>query len=300
MRILTISAIAFLSSIASAQFSEGDGEGVSTIKTFSRTWTPTFYSLASVETDKFNDSGGRLSTYNYLSLHTFLSGGMRFSLRLPFTYGTAGTDRYNGEKNNPNELQMQDIILEVRNPEFAYLPWDLGLFWAFRGYTPNSKPSKRSGQVARFRNHFVVSKVFSRWFETDIEQRYYYSWQSRATYKNSFTDEYGFAVTDVASQTKQHEIEHWLALWGKVTPKVGFGLSAIFEDTFYNKSTTENKAKPPQRLLTVGPQARFPLNNKATFILVYGDKVNREENMDELGKFLAKNTEFVLHSFISF
>ncbi len=298
MRILITLVLLLFTQFAAAQV-EAEADASSQFKILGRTFNPTFYSLASMETDRANDSGGRLGSYNYVSLHSFLSGGMRFSLRLPFTYGTAGTDRYNGDKNNRQEFQLQDFILEVRNPELAYLPWDMGLYWAFRIYTPNSKFSKQSGQIARFRNHFVVEKVFTSWLAASVEQRYYYSWQSRATYKTSFTDEYGFEVNDVAASTKQHELEHWVSLWaGK--PKTAGGVAAIFEDTFYNKSTAENKSKAPVRYLSVGPEVKFPLNNKANFILVYADKVNREENMHELGQFLAKNTSLVLHSFISF
>lgn len=282
---------------SSAQFSEADTEGRSELRVLGKTWSSTFFSLASYETDKA-DQGGRLSTYNYFSFHTFLSGKSRFSLRLPFTYGTAGTDRFNGDKSNPQELEMQDVILEVRNPEFSYLPWDLGLYWAGRLYVPNSKSSKNMGQIARLRNEFILSKAFSSKFAVELDQKFSYFFQSRTTYPISFEDEYGFTVNATA-QTKRMEVEHRLNLWGKITPRTGVGASLFLEDMYWNKSTAERKAKPGERNIAIGPQVRFPLNDSVSFIFSYSDKVNRDQNLKELGQFKDKNTEFVLNSFVT-
>lgn len=288
------------SCLAFAQ-SDTDGEGKSEFKLFSRHWSPTFYSLASVERDRLEEKGGRLSTYNYFSFHTFLGGPYRFSLRLPFTYGSAGTDDFNGDKNNEQQFLIQDPILEVRNPEFMYVPLDIGMYWAFRVYLPASKSSRQMGQIARFRNHVSFNKVITSWLETTIENRYYYSWQSRTSYKTDpFTDEMGFEVTDATAATKQHEVENWLHIMGKFTPKVKAGVTAITEDSFYHKSAANNKYKAPQRFASVGPSVSFPLNNSVSFIFNYADKVNRDENLHELGQFQAKNTQYILHSFVNF
>jgi hypothetical protein len=301
MKFLILIAFVFGSSAALAQASDADGEGKSEFKLFTRHWSPTFYSLASVEEDRIQDKGGRLSTYNYFSFHTFLSGPYRFSLRLPFTYGTAGTDDFNGDKNNKQEFLLQDTILEVRNPELTYLPADIGLYWAARVYLPVSKSSRQSGQIARFRNHLSFNKVLTSWLETTVENRYYYSWQSRTSYTmDPRTDEMGFEVTDQVASTKQHEVENWLHLLARFTHRVKAGFTAISEDSFFHHSAANNKNKPPQRLLSVGPTVNFPFSQSVSFIFNIADQVNRDENMHELGQFQAKNVKYILHSFVSF
>lgn len=301
MKYLILIAALLGSSLAFAQASDADGEGKSEFKFFKRSWSPTFYSLASVERDRLEEKGGRLSTYNYFSFHTFLGGPYRFSLRLPFTYGSAGTDDFGGDKNNRQQLLLQDSILEVRNPEFSYVPFDIGMYWAFRVYLPVSHQSRLTGQIARFRNHFSFNKVLTSWLETTVENRYYYTWNTKTVYQmDPFTDEMGFEAEPVAS-TKQHEVENWFHLTGRITPKVKAGVVAISEDSFYNKSpANNNKYKAPQRLLSVGPEIGFPLNESVSFIFNYSDQVDRDENLDELGQFKAKNAKYVLHSFVNF
>lgn len=290
--------VLFFSIAAQAQFSEPETIGNKSFGVFSRHWYPSFYSLASVETDKAQD-GGRLSTYNYFTFSSYLKGSYKFALRVPFTYATAGSDRFNGEKYNEQEWLLQDTILELRNADMAYIPGDIGLYWAGRVYAPVSKFSRDSGQIARFRNQFVFSKVFNRYFEFDYDQKFNYYFQSRKSYPNHFEDEYGFPV-DTTSATKQMEYTHWLTVWGKVTPKSGLGWTLKFEDTYWNKSETEQRSRPGERLIGTGPEARFPLNDSVNFIFSYEDSVDRENNYQEFGKFLAKNTQFVLHSFVSF
>lgn len=274
-------------------------EGTSELRILGKRWNPGFFSLASLESDQAQDNGGRLSSYNYLSFHTSVGGGYKFSLRLPFTYGTAGTERFGGGKYSSQELQMQDIILEVRNPMLLFLPWDLSLYWAERLYLPNSRSSKQSGQIARIRNDFILSRTFSRYFEVEAEQKFSYYLQSRTAYLNTFRNEEDEEIT-TSSLTKHMEYEHWLTAWGKVTPKIGLGLGLKTKDTYYNKSEANKKSKPGERTLSVGPEIRFPAGDHCNFILSYEDKVNRDNDMKELGKFYAKNSEIVLNSWINF
>jgi hypothetical protein len=49
----------------------------------------------------------------------------------------------------------------------------------------------------------------------------------------------------------------------------------------------------------MGPSVRFPLTDSVNFILVYEDNVELA-NSQQLGKFYADNTQFLLHSFITF
>lgn len=296
---LIFAAVILLSPTASAQMSVQESDGDNRFKLLGKTWSPNFFSLASTETDKMNDEGGRISSYNYLSFGTYVGQDYRFALRLPFQYNTAGSDRFNGEKLNEAEFLVQDPILSLQNYNLAMLPWDLGLYWEGRIYLPFSEQAKKTEMITRLRNHFIVNKVFSRYAEIEYSQKYSYYVQSRSTYENTFEDEYGFEKT-IVSSTKQSELDHAFQLWGKVTPQAGLGWSLGWEDTYWNKSEAENKSKAPEHLIKTGPITRFPITDSANFILAYEDKVNREINPGELGKFLAKNTSFVLLSFIRF
>lgn len=297
MKSLLFFALIF-SGFAHAQMSVQETDGVNRFRVFGKTWNTNFFSLASTETDKISDQGGRISTYNYLTFASYTDSGYRMALRLPFQYNTGGTDRFNGDKVNENELFMQDIILSLQKYDLLYLPWDFGLYWEGRVYLPNSKNSKQSGLITRLRNDFILSRVFNKYFEMEYVNKFNYYAQSRTSYRNTFQDEDGYDVT-VISSTKKTYMDHWLQAWGKITPQVGIGWKLGGEDTFWNKSDAENKSKPGERLWKTGPSLRFPLNDAVNFIFTYEDVVNRD-NAKDLGKFYAQNTQFTLLSFVRF
>lgn len=299
MRILLFIAVLLLSPRLFAQMSVLESDSSNRFKLFNRSWGANFFSLASVETDKFNDQGGRLSTYNYLTLSAYISSDYRFALRLPFQYNSAGTDRFNGEKVNESDIFLQDVILGVQNYSLFALPFDLNLYWEGRVYLPTSENSQRTQLITRLRNDFILSKVLNRYIETEYAQKFSYFLQSRTAYENSFEDEYGFPV-ETTSLTKKTEIDHWVQVWGKITPQTGVGWKLGWEDTTWNKSKELNRAKPREKILKTGPSVRFPVTSSANFILSYEDKVDRDQNPGELGQFLAKNTSWVLLSFLKF
>ena len=299
MKPLFLIVMILFSSSALAQFSVQESDSSNRLKVLGHEWNTNFFSLASAETDKMNDEGGRISTYNYLTLATRLNDSYRFALRIPFQYNTAGTDRFGGHKVNEQEIFLQDIIVGLQNYELALLPWDMSVYWEGRVYLPTSKNSRQSSQIARARNEFIVSKVFSRYLEADYNQKVSYYVQSRSNYSNTFQDEYGFDHT-VDSLTKQFELDHWLELWGKFAPQTGMGWQFGYRDTYWNHSQALNKSKPGEHRIKMGPEMRFSLSDNANFIFAYADEVNREHDMKEFGRFLAKNTSFTLLSFIRF
>ncbi len=297
---------------ASAQFSEVEADSTTLAdvsdedtpgkyKLLGRTFDLTLFSLSSVETDKGNEEGGRFSTFNYITFSSYVGFDYKFVFRIPFTYATAGTDRFNGSKNNKAEWAIQDLVLGLRNPELFYMPWDMAAYWEGRLYLPTSKHSQDSGLIARLSNKFIFSKVFSRYFEMDLTESQDYYHQSRTRYPATFTDEYGFEVKDVPSATRRFSFDHALTGWLKWDAKTGAGWRFTLSDDFYNKSDVpENRYREPSRRISMGPQVRFELSNYANFILGYEDSVDRLDNSKEFGKFLAKNTEFSLLSFIRF
>ncbi len=290
--------LAFFTGHVHAQFSVQETDGVQKLRLLGKTWNTNFFSLANTETDKLNEGGGRLSTYNYLTLATYVGNSYRFGIRTPFQYNTAGTDRFNGDKNNDSELFLQDVILSLQKFDLAYLPWDLGLYWEGRVYLPTSKNSQQAKTVARLRNDFILSKVFNRYFEMEYSNKFSYYIQSRTTYSNSFEDADGETVS-VVSSTKRMALDHWLQAWGKITPQIGVGWKIGGEDEYWNESDAENKRKPGKRSWKTGPSIRFPLSDSANFIFSYEDVVDRD-GPNNLGKFFADNTQFTLLSFLRF
>lgn len=298
MKFLITSLSLFVSLQAHAQLSVQEADGDTRFKLFGNTITTSAYSLASIETDKFNDDGGRLSTYNYLTFKTWAGDGFRPSIRIPFQYNTAGTDRFDGGKQNKQDIFLQDIILGVMKPDLLYLPWDLGLWWEGRVYLPTSQNSNRIGLITRLRNHFILNKVLSRHFDLEYDQKFNYYFQSRTANQIVFRDEFDFEQTAISS-TKKIEYDQRLNFWYKFYPQTAIGWEIGTKDQYYNKSAAENKYKAPVREVRMGPTARLPLNDSVNFILIYED-VTDLEHTQQLGKFLASNTQFVLHSFISF
>jgi hypothetical protein len=277
------------SSFAFAQFSVQDSvDGKTRMKILGKEWTPSVFSLAVRETDKMNDDGGRLSTYNYVKFATYLPNSMRLSFAVPWQYNSAGTDRFNGGKMNKSETFLQDLLIAVQDYDPFMLPWDMGSYWEGKIYLPTSKNSKKAGTIGAFRNQLNVAKKANRWLEFEAESKIKFFWQSNSTYKNSFEDEDGFEV-NVVSSTKQNEFEHNLRMWAKPTPETGVGITFQMAEEYWYKSAPdiENKSKPGLKTMSIGPQVRFPI------------KVNRDENRSEFGQFKAKNSEFVLLSFIS-
>ncbi len=264
-----------------------------------RTVNFNFFQLANTETDKFNDEGGRIATYNMLTASTWVSANYRLAVRVPYQFNTAGTDRFNGEKVNDTEGFLQDIIIGMQNYNLLYLPYDFEVYWEGRVYLPTSPHSKRTGMITRLRNDFILGKVFNKRWEAEYVQKANYFVQSKTAYANTFTDEDGFEVNTV-STTKRSELEHWVAMWYKITPEVGVSWRVGEEQSSWNASDAENRPDRSQRIRMTGPQIRFPITKNANFIFSYSDEVNYDQNNHELGQFQADNTEFTLLSFVRF
>ncbi len=290
----------FVSAHVQAQVSVQESDSANYLRIFSRQVNFNFFNIASVESDKAGETGGRLSTYSYLTGATWINANYRAALRLPFQYNSAGTDRFNGEKVNESEMFLQDIIIGLQNYNLLYMPLDMELYWEGRAYLPTSKNSKRAGLITRLRNNFILSRVFSRYFEMEYDQKFSYFIQSRSAYSNTFNDEEGYERT-VVSTTKNMEIEHSIRAWGKITPQVAVGWMVGSNEEYWNKSDAEQRSKPGRRVWVTGPQLAFPITNNANFILAYEDAVDRDNgDTKELGKFYSKNSQIGLFSFIRF
>lgn len=297
-RFITLFAFALLASPAHAQFSILESDSGNRLRVLGRDFNLNLFSFAGIETDKFQDAGGRISTYNYFTFATYTENA-RIALRVPFQYNTAGTDRFNGQRANRQELFLQDLILSVQKFDPLFLPWDLESFWEGRLYLPTSEQSQKTGLIAKLRNSFNVSKVITRRIELEYSNEFSYNVQSKTAYRNTFVDEDGFEVTNTAT-TKKMDLEHRLTLWGKVSAATGAGLQLGQELQWWNASPENGKDARRQRTLSLGPVLRFPVTKNANFILAYSDSVDQDSRLQELGRFLAKNTQVSLLSFVRF
>lgn len=299
MKHLILAILFSLGATTHAQMSVQESDSSNRFSLLGRNVNFNFFSLATMETDKIREEGGRLSTYNFLTASTYVDMDYRLSLRLPFQYNTAGTDRFNGARVNKDEMFLQDVILSLQNYNLAYMPYDFEIYWEGRLYLPTSENSDRMGLIARVRNNFILSRYLNHFLAFEYDQKFNYYFQSRSAYSNSFQDEDGFDVT-VTSLTKRTLFENGIRLWARLAPEVGAGWSIGTQDTSYNRSAALNKSKPDERMMRTGPQFRFPITTRANFILSYEDVVNRDLNPRELGRFLAKNTQLSLFSFFRF
>lgn len=291
--------VSFLVSFqASAQFSIVESDSGNRLRLLGRDFNMNFFSFAGLETDKMQNEGGRLTTYNYLTFATYLDD-LRFSVRVPFQYNTAGSDRFNGKKVNAQETYLQDLILGLQKSDPLFLPWDLESYWEGRIYLPTSEQSQRTGMMARLRNTFNLAKVLTRNFELEYMNQASYYIQSRTAYLNRFEDQDGY-LFEVISPTKQFDLDHKVTLWGKVSSATGLGLQFGQEISWWNASAQNQRDSRRQRELNLGPALKFPLSRNANFILSYADTVDQDANAQELGKFLAKNTQISLLSFLRF
>lgn len=298
MRIWILLVSLLLSFEASAQFSIVESDSGNRLRLLGRDFNMNFFSFAGLETDKMQAEGGRLTTYNYLTFATYFND-LRFSLRLPFQYNSAGSDRFNGKKVNGQEMFMQDLILGLQKSDPLFLPWDLESFWEGRIYLPTSKQSENSGMIARLRNTFNVAKVLSHNFELEYMNQASYYIQSRTAYLNRFEDQDGY-LFEITSATKKFDLDHKFTLWGKVSATTGLGMQLGQEISWWNASPQNQRNSRRQRELNMGPALKFPLSRNANFILSYTDVVDQDMNGQELGKFLAKNTQINLLSFLRF
>lgn len=297
--LILISAILF-GSMATAQTSVVENDSGSNAYTIlGRQLRFSFFSFANVESNKASDEGGRLTTYNYITAATYFNSDYRLAFRVPFNYNTAGTDRFNGEKVNKAEFILQDLILSAQNYNLMYLPADFELYWEGRAYLPTSENSQNTGLITKLRNNFILSRYLNRYFEFEYDQKFSYYIQSKKTAVARFTDEDGYPV-EAPSATRTAEFENSFRLWGKITPKVSLGAAFQLSDSWFNKSEENGTYKPPARLMALGPQIAFPITTRANFIFAYADQVDRDVNKEELGQFLAKNSNFQLLSFVSF
>jgi hypothetical protein len=229
-----------------------------------------------------------------------LNGDRRISFRLPFTYSTAGFDEFGGNKNNSQELLLQDIFVSFVDYNLVLLPFDIGVFWEGRIYAPTSENSIDTKMISRVRNDFILSKYFSSQFVMEYISKFNYYFQSQTSFEGSFVDENGFDV-NFTSRTRSIMYDHWFNLWYRVKQGLSYGFQIGWVENYFNSSdVNQGRDKAAEHEYKIGPQVAFELNDQANFIFQVSDNAINDENREELWQFKSENIRLTLLAFLRF
>ncbi len=264
-------------------------------------WAYSFFSLVNTELEAQKEGGGRLSTYNFVTASYRTGKNTKVAFRLPFTYSTAGFDEFGRNRNNEQELMLQDIFVSFMNYNLILLPFDIGVFWEGRAYAPTSEHSRLTKMISRFRNDFILSKYISSQIVVEYISKLNYFYQSQTAYENSFVDENGFEVSGIASRTKQFHYDHWFNIWYRARMGLSYGFQMGWEDIYYNKSdVNRGRDRANVHEYKIGPQIAFELNETTNFIFQISDNAVNDVNRSDLWKFKSENVEMTLLAFVRF
>lgn len=211
--------------------SEGDS--------FSRNWKVTFFSIASVPNMSYGktSTGDRsLESYNYFSFNYKLDSDSKLSVRIPFTYNTAGQNDYADEVASMTDLQ--DV-------HFVYAKYDLGyigdadISGNAKVYVPTSEFSQTAKMIMRLHFEGYVDYAIGRFSSIRYAVKPDIFWQRQTAYFNSGTPQYndGTFKKDPRATTKQYSLEQYvqaiidLNKYFAVKPQLGFD-----EDWYYSSS----------------------------------------------------------------
>lgn len=207
-----------------------------------RSWTMTLFNITSQEHMTFNkEATGQRSfdTYTYFSFNKKINEDQKVSLRIPFTFNTAGQNKYGDHIHS--EFNLQDIHISYAMYDLGYIG-DIDLAGNLKVYLPTGEYSKNSGMIAKVR--------FETFFDYSIGQYSYISygvkpdiyWQSRTATFNydtpTFTD--GNYRFDPRSTNKLAEIEHYIELGLDINKYFSFKPRIGFDEAWYYSSGVED------------------------------------------------------------
>lgn len=186
------------------------------------------YSVGNMKPGKDEPAGGRnIGGYNYFSLNYKLDQDRKVSLRLPFTYQTAGYNEYGDYETQRGDLQ--DIFVSMSFYDLGYIG-AIDISGAVKLYAPTSANSQNSGMISRLRGEFFFDWNFSRFSSLTYVLKPGMFFQGNTAYINDMAgvDDQGFYYSDPRSTTKQFELENYLELVADVNqylalkPRLGF------------------------------------------------------------------------------
>lgn len=209
---------------------------------FRRNWNVTLFSIASLS----NMSYGKQATadrsvgsYNYFGFNYKIDSDTKFSVRIPFTYNTAGQNEYGDQMSS---------ILDLQDVHFAYTKYDLGYIGDIdisgnaKVYLPTSEYAQNAKMVAKLRLEAYFEYAIGRFSFLTYAVKPDIYWQRQTAYFNPDTPQWddGTFKKDPRSTTKQYSFEHYLEAvldinkYFAVKPKAGFD-----EDWYYSSSVED-------------------------------------------------------------
>jgi hypothetical protein len=266
-------------------------------------WSFSAFSLATASGKDSQDGGGSLFTFNYVSAHYRLDYNTRLAFRVPFTYRTAGFDDFNGNENQPQQLKIDDLIIDYTNFNLGLLPGEISVYWNLRTSLPTSSVSNAQRKIADFRNEFIFSKALAP--RVDLEYWPKFTWfaQTQASYLNDF---------GTISNTKIYQLDHRITLYYRADQRINVGWFIGGEDSWYNKSKVNSTSRQrdgrlAEHALKMGPALKYTAGRNLNLILnisnvvpLWGFSDQDRGKLGDLGSFHANQTEVALLSFLSF
>lgn len=260
------------------------------------------FSLAVINAETYAEGGTGYFTYNYATMNYRVAERQHFSFRIPFTYRSAGFDTF-GETNKEQELLVDDLVVDFTNSA-TLLPFDTELFTRVRYELPTGKYSRLQKTLGSFRMDLIFSKHIARGFQMEYWPIFRWNMHTQTVYYNTDTEN--------LSHTKQYELDQRLNVWYVPNNKVAVGGFIGTEDTWFNESKTnftsrQRDGRLGEHFLKIGPAVRYNFNENFNFLFnvsnlvpVWGFTDQRAGSTNDLGKFKANQTQFVLLTFMNF
>lgn len=280
-------AFSCLASVSHAQERE-ESSVMSAGDSYKKNWTATLFSIASVSNmsyGKEQTDTRSLDSYNYIGLNYKIDADTKASVRIPFTYSTAGQNKYGDEV--ASVMDLQDV-------HFAYSKYDLGYIGNIdisgnvKIYMPTSPYSQASKMVTKLRFEAYFEYSIGRFSSITYGVKPDIYWQRQTAYFDPETPQYndGNFKKDPRTTTKQYALEHYveavidLNRMFSLKPKVGFD-----EDWAYSSSVEELEGSHRTKL-----RAGVGLEIRAMKGLTFTAGV---QNDTTLGSFKGKDVSYM-------
>lgn len=261
------------------------------------------FSLAVMDANGYSNGGTGFFTYNYATANYIIGDKQHIAFRVPFTYQSAGFDTLS-ETNKEQEARIDDLIFDITDSA-TLLPLDIEVFSRLRYELPTAKYSRLQKSLGSFRFDFIFSKHLMPKWQAEYWPQFRWNMHTQTVYPNPDID-------NNLSHTKRYELDQKITLW--YVPNGTLAVGAFFgtEDTWYNASKTNSTRRQQdgrlaEHFLKVGPALRYNLNENIRFIFnvsnlvpLWGFTDERAGATNDLGKFKAEQTQFVLLTFLNF
>ena len=208
------------------------------ISTGSKSWSSSFFSIASTTSNQIDRGATSIGSYDYVSFNRRLTPDSKFSMRVAFLYNTSGFNKYGDYQNQ--DTSLQDL-------HFVYSHYDIGTIGDvevsgnMKLYLPTSEYSKMQKMITRLHPEAYFFLPLGRFSGVSyVVKSDYYVQSQTAFYDDSTpTRADGSYVTDPRHTTKIAALENYLELDLDISRLFGFQAHAGFMEDWYYSSNVE-------------------------------------------------------------